>query len=274
MPPARCAWSWAPGSSCGCRWRCSVAPCRCGCAWKWPRRQRTSSLAASNMIISPTSASAARCDRVRAGRSSNSTIGRPNRASVVACPSPHARPRRPARARPVVGIGGDQGRDRRQVVWIGGVAQAEQQGDGQHHHERLAMRQLGDPVVKPEHRAPSQPPRARRPPRPARRRSRRRSAAAAPARARAARRRPAAPTVCSSRRRFWNTPPESTTSLGLAALGGERARPCRRVGERVVEARRDRCRRRRRPRGRPATARIVARASITSGPSSSSSGSG
>ena len=60
----------------------------------------------------------------------------------------------PGAARAALLVGGDQRRDRGEVVGIGGVAQPEEDGDGAHHQRGASVPERGDLLVEPEHQPP------------------------------------------------------------------------------------------------------------------------
>ena len=112
-----------------------------------PRRQRTSSETARATIITPTVVSAPCCSR--SGRNAwKSTIGRPNKNSVSPCRSPtRGRAERRRRA----GLVRGERRERGEVVRIGRVAQAEQDGDERDDEQAGADGLRRHVVVETEH---------------------------------------------------------------------------------------------------------------------------
>ena len=119
--------------------------------WKRPVRQRWRSRTARAMITSAIAVSAPRC--TGSGRySPSTTTGSPKANRVAAWPSPQKRPSRPALRPSTLCPTGDERRDRGEMVGIGRVAEAEQDGDRDHDPDGDPVGERRNPVVEAEHR--------------------------------------------------------------------------------------------------------------------------
>ena len=140
-----------------------TSPWRCAWAWKWPRRQRSSRRSGEHHDHHARRRPRPRAAAARAGTPGAARSAARRAASVSAWPAPHARPSRPARRVP--SSGSDAISVDTAARWSGSDAwrSPSSSATSRASAHAAALGELGDPVVKPEHRlVPPRPqPRAR-----------------------------------------------------------------------------------------------------------------
>src|SRR5262249_16119503 len=122
----------------------------CVCSWGWPRPPRASSETARGAIPTPTATSAL-CPAGSGREGWESSVRRPDPKRARGGAGARGEAEGSRRAGGALPGAGDQGRDGREVIGVGRVAEAEHDRDEADERERRAVGERGDPAVESEH---------------------------------------------------------------------------------------------------------------------------